>query len=109
MHIDMSGKPVEALILQAYDRRSQLFSEDLFCDPAWMILLRLRASPTPLDIAGLNIATSIPLALLKRWLAVLADRGHIATVDENRYLVTDAASEKLDQIFADSLSMSPRS
>lgn len=104
MHIDMFGKPVEALIMQTYERRNLLFSDDLFCDPAWLILLHLRAGSVPLDMAGLNTATGVSVALLRRWLSVLTMRGYVQAVDSSadreHYALTEAAKRKLDQVFA---------
>jgi hypothetical protein len=104
MHIDMFGKPVETLIMQTYERRNLLFSDDLFYDPAWLILLYLRAGSVPLDMAGLNTATGVSVGLLRRWLSVLTMRGYVQAVDgsadSEHYALTEAATGKLDQIFA---------
>ncbi|MDE8652374.1 MarR family winged helix-turn-helix transcriptional regulator [Novosphingobium album (ex Liu et al. 2023)] len=103
MHIGVVGTPVEALVLRTYERRSQLFSEDLFYDPAWIILLELRNSQGAVKTGDLEKATHVPPSLVRRWLNVLLDRGYIGVRrdadDEDWYSLTAIASEKLDQVF----------
>lgn len=103
MHINKVSEPVEVLILQTYERRNLLFSEDFFHDPAWLILLCLRTGSVPLDMAGLNTATGVSIALLRRWLSVLTGHGYVQALNSSAgvelYALTNVATEKLDQVF----------
>jgi hypothetical protein len=64
-----------ASILQARRRRSKIFGEGLFSDPAWDILLELFAAWLGNRRVELSDLASIaPGSTLARWVAVLQER-----------------------------------
>lgn len=65
-----------ASILQIRRRRSEVFGEGLFSDPAWDILLELFAAQLRQRRLELTDLESIaPTSTLARWVAVLQERG----------------------------------
>ena len=66
-------------ILQIRRRRSEVFGEGLFSDPAWDILLELfaaRLANRRLELS--DLASIAPKSTLARWVAVLEERGLVA-------------------------------
>lgn len=67
-------------VIRARRLRSQYFSEDLFADPAWDILLDLLAAELVqqrVSISSLCTAAAVPATTALRWIKTLVENGMI--------------------------------
>lgn len=67
-------------VIRARRHRSQYFSEQLFADPAWDILLDLLAAEVAqhrVSVSSLCVAAAVPATTALRWMKVLVEKGMI--------------------------------
>jgi DNA-binding MarR family transcriptional regulator len=77
---DMPDVPVEAVrsVIRARRLRTRFFSEDLFADPAWDMLLDLlqaEIAQLRVPVSSLCIAAAVPATTALRWLKSMTDKG----------------------------------
>jgi DNA-binding MarR family transcriptional regulator len=75
----VSAKTVSAVI-RARRLRSHYFSEELFADPAWDILLDLlhaEASHRSVSVSSLCLAAAVPATTALRWIKIMERQGLI--------------------------------
>lgn len=96
-------------VLLARRARSRFFSEGLFADPAWDILLDLlmaRLSQTRVSVSSLCLASNVPPTTALRWIGTLETEGLLTRradpLDGRRsYMeLSDAAIKALSAYFA---------
>jgi hypothetical protein len=89
--------------------RDRFFDSELFADPAWDILLDLRAAALegqPVSVSSLCIAAAVPPTTALRWIAVMTESGMLERrqdPDDARRVFIELSSEttaKLDDYFA---------
>jgi DNA-binding MarR family transcriptional regulator len=85
--------------------RREIFGENLFSDPAWDILLELfGAELARRSMSATELATTIqaPLAITKRWIALLVERGLIEPADigdDDRVItLSSSGAERMDRL-----------
>lgn len=89
-----------SLALRMRDRRKAIFGSDLFQDPAWEIILFLGLDA---NIDGANLETiavesGLSAETTRRWLAILADRGHVKRCSSSRFKLSMEARSRLPKI-----------
>ncbi|MGI8704580.1 MAG: winged helix DNA-binding protein [Sphingomicrobium sp.] len=72
--------PVETIrsVIRARRLRGRFFSEDLFADPAWDMLLDLlqaEIAQLRVPVSSLCIAAAVPATTALRWLKTMTDKG----------------------------------
>jgi DNA-binding MarR family transcriptional regulator len=77
---DVPDVPVESVraVIRARRLRSRFFSEDLFADPAWDMLLDLlqaEIAQLRVPVSSLCIAAAVPATTALRWLKNMTDKG----------------------------------
>lgn len=77
---DLPALPLETVrqVIRARRQRGRFFSEDLFADPAWDMLLDLlqaELAQLRVPVSSLCIAASVPATTALRWLKTLVDQG----------------------------------
>jgi DNA-binding MarR family transcriptional regulator len=77
---DMPAVSIETVrqVIRARRLRSRFFSEELFADPAWDMLLDLlqaEIAQLRVPVSSLCIAASVPATTALRWLKTLVDQG----------------------------------
>jgi hypothetical protein len=84
------------------ERRNRLFGEDLFLDPAWAILLMLgkTCNYPGAKLQSLNAATGFPIESLRRWIAVLVDRGFVEMTGEDLFALSEDGRDRLGQVYS---------
>ena len=98
-------------VMEMRRRRSAVFGEGLFSDPAWDILLELFAAE--LDGRGLglpDLAHIAPRSTLARWLTALEERGLVLCggplqPDEMRIALSRTCSATMAQLLSGALSL----
>lgn len=83
---EVSAETVRSII-RARRLRSRYFSEDLFADPAWDMLLDLwiaRVSGSLVSVSSLCIASAVPPTTALRWIDRLAASGYILRAPDPR-------------------------
>ncbi len=94
----VSAGPVDAAfvrgIIRARQVRSRFFSEELFADPAWDILLDLtesRLEGKEISISSLCLASGVPPSTALRWIKSMTDEGMLVRradpADGRRFIV----------------------
>jgi predicted transcriptional regulator len=81
--------------------RDQVFEADYFSDPAWDMVLALRAKG-PMSLSALVPVCRVPVSLLQRYCRILIEQGMIrmtAKDGPDYYELTDEAVTKLDRVF----------
>ena len=100
---------IRSIILDRQKRREH-FGADLFCDPAWEMLLDLSAAyaeNTRVSVSSLCIASGVPSTTALRWIAQMVDAGWFErtrdTADGRRAFIslTDKAAEAMTRYFAE--------
>lgn len=93
--------------------RERFFGTELFADPAWDILLDLKAASLEggqVSVSSLCIAASVPPTTALRWIATMTESGMLVRRqdpdDARRVFIelSDEAAAKLDDYFAAALS-----
>ena len=98
-------------IMEMRRRRSAVFGEGLFSDPAWDILLELFAAELDGRRLGLSdLAHIAPRSTLARWLTALEERGLVLCggplrPDEMRIALSRACSATMARILSGALSL----
>lgn len=72
-------------VLRARRRRYQFFSEELFADPAWDILLELYAAQLAqrrISVGAVCVGAAVPGTTALRWISALEKRGLVARHDD---------------------------
>ena len=98
-------------IMEMRRRRSAVFGEGLFSDPAWDILLELFAAELDGRSLGLSdLAHIAPRSTLARWLTALEERGLVLCggplrPDEMRIALSRACSATMARILSGALSL----
>ena len=96
-------------ILVARRARSRFFSEGLFADPAWDILLDLlksRLSHCRVSVSSVCVASNVPPTTALRWIRLLENEGLVRRradpFDGRRFYIelTEQANASLTQYFA---------
>lgn len=99
-------------VIRARRLRAHYFSEQLFADPAWDILLDLLAAEVAqhrVSVSSLCVAAAVPATTALRWMKVLVEKGMIVRrndpYDARRTWVELAppTSLQLRRYFADSV------
>jgi hypothetical protein len=77
---DVPDVPVETVrsVIRARRLRGRFFSEDLFADPAWDMLLDLlqaEIAQLRVPVSSLCIAAAVPATTALRWLKTMTDKG----------------------------------
>ena len=94
----MSAGPVDAAfvrnIIRSRQARTRFFSEELFADPAWDILLDLtesRLEGREISISSLCLASGVPPSTALRWIKSMTDEGMLIRradpTDGRRFIV----------------------
>ncbi|MHA6334329.1 winged helix DNA-binding protein [Qipengyuania sp. CAU 1752] len=100
---------VRAIIAQR-QARAKFFSDDLFADPAWDILLDLtaaRAEGKRVSVTSLCIASGVPPTTALRWISQMTEAGLLQRVEDQQdrrrafIALTDKAAEAMAQYFAE--------
>ena len=98
-------------IMEMRRRRSAVFGEGLFSDPAWDILLELFAAELDGRRLGLSdLAHIAPRSTLARWLTALEERGLVLCggplrPDEMRIALSRACSATMARLLSGALSL----
>jgi hypothetical protein len=98
-------------LLRMRRRRSRVFGEGLFSDPAWDILLELFAAELGGRRVGLSDLDPIaPRSTLARWLTALEERGLVLCAgplqpDEMRIALSRACSATMTRLFSGALDL----
>jgi len=88
--------------------RERFFPHDLFADPAWDILLDLKAAGQEgqhVSVSSLCIAAAVPPTTALRWITAMTDSGMLVRrqdpADARRVFIelSDETSSKLDDYF----------
>jgi hypothetical protein len=89
--------------------RDRFFASDLFADPAWDILLDLKAASLEgqkVSVSSLCIAAAVPPTTALRWISAMTESGMLVRQqdpdDQRRVFIelSEEASAKLDDYFA---------
>lgn len=97
-------------IIRQRQLRAQMFTGDLFADPAWDILLDLtaaRAEHTRVSVTSLCIASGVPATTALRWIGQMVDAGLLDRVedetDRRRAFIqlSDKAADAMARYFAE--------
>lgn len=93
-------KALASAIRRVRQVRDQVFDADYFSDPAWDLVLVLRAKGA-MSLGALVPVCKIPVSLLQRYCKILTDEGLIRISDEAEpaYELTDEGMAKLDRVF----------
>lgn len=98
-------------VIEMRRRRSTVFGEGLFSDPAWDILLELFAAELGGRRVGLSDLDPIaPRSTLARWLTALEERGLVLCAgplqpDEMRIALSRACSATMTRLFSGALDL----
>ena len=105
----MAGPPNLREIIKLRRLRDSFFQPDLFADPAWDILLDLKAAAQEgrqVSVSSLCIAAAVPPTTALRWITAMAQSGMLVRrqdpADARRVFIELSAetSAKLDDYFA---------
>lgn len=105
----MTGPPNLREIIKLRRLRDSFFQPDLFADPAWDILLDLKAAALEgqqVSVSSLCIAAAVPPTTALRWITAMAQSGMLVRrqdpADARRVFIELSAetSAKLDDYFA---------
>ena len=105
----MAGRPNLREIIKLRRLRDSFFQPDLFADPAWDILLDLKAAAQEgrqVSVSSLCIAAAVPPTTALRWITAMAQSGMLVRrqdpADARRVFIELSAetSAKLDDYFA---------
>lgn len=115
-----STRPVDAKALREIIRlrrlRDRFFAPELFADPAWDILLDLKAAGLEgrrVSVSSLCIAAAVPPTTALRWITAMTESGMLVRAqdpDDARrvfILLSDETSAKIDDFFATADSAAP--
>ena len=98
-------------VMEMRRRRSAVFGEGLFSDPAWDILLELFAAELDGRMLGLSDLGHIaPRSTLARWLTALEERGLVLCggplrPDEMRIALSRVCSATMERLLSGALSL----
>ena len=97
-------------VIRARRLRSRFFSEELFADPAWDMLLDLtaaRVEHSRVSVTSLCIASGVPPTTALRWIGQMTEAGLLERVedeaDRRRVFITltDGAADAMARYFAE--------
>src|SRR6478609_5454372 len=105
-----SDSPSKKLIAEAWiaalRQRNKVFTEGIFADPAWDLLLDLYVSHCngrPVSVTSACIAANVPATTALRWIGVLENKGLIARADDphdNRRKLVNLTDDALMKVEA---------
>jgi hypothetical protein len=104
-------------IIKTRRLRDRFFDADLFADPAWDILLDLKAASQEgqkVSVSSLCIAAAVPPTTALRWITAMTESGMLVRrqdPDDARRVFIDLAEDthaKLDDYFAAAASRRPQ-
>lgn len=108
VHANITAKSVREIIKKRR-LRERFFDAELFADPAWDILLDLKAAALEgrnVSVSSLCIAAAVPPTTALRWITAMTESGMLARRqdpdDARRVFIelSDETSAKLDDYFA---------
>jgi hypothetical protein len=106
---DAAAKPSLREIIKLRRLRERFFPPDLFADPAWDILLDLKAAAQEgqrVSVSSLCIAAAVPPTTALRWISAMTESGMVLRrqdpADARRVFIELSAetSAKMDDYFA---------
>ena len=92
-----AGVPLAIIALRARQARNEIFGSRIFGDPAWDIMLAIKARGA---VTRTQVPELIGLTdnLVDRWVAILEEHGLLRQVGE-RLELSDNALQKLNRVF----------
>lgn len=88
------------LVLHIRQHRAATFGADLFNDPAWDIILLLgrEANAPGLSLQAISTQIGRSEESVRRWLAILIERGHVEGLEQQAYRLASHARKGLSEI-----------